>query len=107
MESKVILLAYINILPGFEKEVQEAMIKMTAETNKEPGSEQFLPYTRNDSPQTIIIYEIYKNDEAFQLHRTTPHARAFFEFVKGKIVDDKIEVVFLTPLKASEMLNQL
>jgi quinol monooxygenase YgiN len=100
MENKVTLLAYINILPGFEKKVKEAMATMAAETSKEPGSEQFLPYTRNDSPQTIVIYEIYKNDEAFQLHKTLPHAKTFFEIVKGKIVDDKIEVVFLTELNS-------
>jgi quinol monooxygenase YgiN len=101
METKVILLAYINILPGFEKEVKEATIKLAAETRKEPGSEQFLPHTRNDSPRSIVIYEIYQNDTAFQLHKTLPHATSFFQFVKGKIADDKIEVVFLTGLKNS------
>jgi quinol monooxygenase YgiN len=101
METKVILLAYINILPGFEKEVKEATIKLAAETRKEPGSEQFLPHTRNDAPQSLVFYEIYQNDVAFQLHKTLPHATSFFEFVKGKIVDDKIEVVFLTSLKNS------
>jgi len=99
MEPKVILLAYINILPGFENEVKQATIKLASETRKEPGSEQFLPYTRNDSPQSIVFYEIYQNDVAFQLHKTLSHATSFFEFVKGKIVDDKIEVVFLTGLK--------
>jgi len=100
MEPKVILLAYINILPGFEKEVKEATIKLTAETRKEPGSELFLPHTRNDAPQSLAFYEIYQNDAAFQLHKTLPHATSFFQFVKGKIVDDKIEVVFLTPLNS-------
>jgi len=107
MESKVILLAYINILPGFEKEVKEAMATMAAETSKEPGSEQFLPYIRSDSPQTIIIYEIYKNDDAFQLHKTLPHSKAFFELVKGKIVDDKIEIVFLTKLNSPIQINHV
>ncbi|MBS1523865.1 MAG: antibiotic biosynthesis monooxygenase [Bacteroidetes bacterium] len=101
MESKVILLAYIDILPGFEGEVKEATIKLAEETRKEPGSELFLPHTQNDSPRSIAFYEIYQNDTAFQLHKTLPHATSFFEFVKGKIVDDKIEVVFLTPLKSS------
>jgi len=98
MESKVILLAYINILPGFEKEVKEATLKLTAETLKEPGNELFLSHIRNDSPLSLAFYEMYQNETAFQLHKTLPHATSFFEFVKGKIVDDKIEVVFLTPL---------
>jgi quinol monooxygenase YgiN len=49
----------------------------------------------------IVIYETYTNDESFQLHKTSPHAAAFFEFVKGKIADNKIEVVFLTELNGS------
>lgn len=98
MEPKVILLAYINALPGFEAAVKEATIKLAAETRKEPGNEQFLTYTRNDSAQSIVFYEIYQNDTAFQLHKTLPHATSFFEFVKGRIIDDKIEVVFLTRL---------
>lgn len=98
MKTKVTLLAYISVLPGFEKEVIEATVKLAKETSKETGSEAFLPYTRNDSPRSIVFYETYKNDAAFELHKTLPHAKIFFEFVKGKIVDDKIEVVFLTPL---------
>lgn len=101
MESKTTLLAYINILPGFQEEVKEATMKLALETRKEPGSEQFLVHTRNDLPRSLVFYEIYQNDAAFQLHKTLPHATNYFEFVKGKIVDDKIEVVFLTPLKNS------
>jgi len=101
METKLILTANFDILPGFEKEVKESVIALAAETRKEPGSELFLIHTRNDSPQTIEFYEIYKSAEAFELHKTLPYAAKFFEFVKGKIVDDKIEVVFLTPLDSS------
>ena len=101
METKVTLLAYINILSGFEEDMKEATIKLAAETRKEPGSEQFLVHTRSDSPRSLVFYEIYQNNVAFQLHKTLPHATSYFEFVKGKIVDDKIEVVFLTPLKSS------
>ncbi len=101
METKVTLVASFSILPGFERAVKEATAKLAAETKKEPGSEQFLPYARNDSPQSIVVYEIYQNDTAFQLHKTLPHATSFFQFVKGKIVDDKIEIVFLTGLNNS------
>jgi len=94
--TKVTLVAYINVLPGFEKEMKEALTTMATASRKEAGCEQFVANIRNDSPQMIVIYEAYKNDEAFQLHKASPHAVAFFEFVKGKIANDKIEGVFLT-----------
>ena len=97
--TKVALVAYINVLPGFEKEIKEALIPMATASRKEAGCEQFVANVRNDSPQKVVIYEAYKNDEAFQLHKASPHAVAFFEFVKGKIENDKIEGVFLTEVK--------
>jgi quinol monooxygenase YgiN len=96
--SKVTLVANIEILPAFEKEVKEGLVVMRAESNKELGCEQFVVNTRNDSPLSIVIYEVYKDDETFQSHKTSPHAKKFFELVKGKIVNDKIEVIMLTGL---------
>jgi quinol monooxygenase YgiN len=100
-ESKVRLVAYIEILPAFEKEVKEGLNVMAEGSNKESDCEQFEVNTRNDSPLSIVIYETYKDDEAFQAHKTSPHAKKFFELVKGKIVNDKIDVVMLTGLNNS------
>jgi quinol monooxygenase YgiN len=94
--TKTSLIATIHILPGFEREVSEALKTMEMASNKEAGCEQFVANIEKDSPQTIVIYEVYKSDEAFKLHLASPHAKAFFEFTKGKIVNDKIETVFLT-----------
>jgi quinol monooxygenase YgiN len=98
-DTKVTLVAYINVLPDFENEMKEALTTMAAASRKEKDCAQFVVNFRNDSPQMIVIYETYKNKEAFQLHKTSPHAVAFFQFVKGKIANDKIEAVFLTEVK--------
>ena len=95
---KLILIANITILPGFEEEVKKATIALATETRKETGSESFLIHTQNDSPQTVVFYEIYHSQEAFEQHKTFAYSEKFFEFVKGKIKDDKIEVIFLTRL---------
>jgi quinol monooxygenase YgiN len=100
-DTKVTLVAYINVLPGFEKEIKKALTVMATASRKETGCEQFVANVRNDSPQIIVIYEAYKNDEAFQLHKASTHALAFFEFVKDKIANNKIEGVFLTELNCS------
>jgi quinol monooxygenase YgiN len=102
VNTKVTVVAYINILPGFESEMKEALITMATASRKEKDCEQFDANIRNDSPRMVVIYETYKSDEAFQLHKTSPHAVAFFDFVKGKIVDDKIEGVYLTEVNASK-----
>lgn len=99
---KTSLIATIHILPGFEKEVREALKTMEMASNKETGCEQFVPTTQKDSPQTVVIYEVYKSEEAFRSHLASPYAKAFFEFTKGKIVNDKIETVFLTELSSTQ-----
>ena len=99
---KTSLIATIHILPGFEKEVKEALKIMEIESNKETDCEQFVATTQKDSPQTFVVYETYKNEEAFELHKNSPHGKAFFEVLKGKMVNNKIETVFLTELNSSK-----
>lgn len=100
-EHKANVVAYMEILPAFQKEMKEALAAMAAESNREPGCVQFVVNTRNDSHLSVVIYEEYKNDAAFEVHKTSAHARKFFEFVKGKIVNDKIDVVLLTTVNSS------
>ena len=95
---KLILIANINIVAGFEEEVKKATIALAAETRKERDCELFLIHTRKDSPQTIVFYEIYNSGEAFEQHKTFAYTESYFELLKGRVENDKPEVTFLTSL---------
>ncbi len=95
---KLILIATINIIPGFEEEVKKATIALAAETRKETGCELFLINTRNDSPKSIVFYEVYHSGDVFQEHLARHYTEGFMEFVKSRIENDKPEVTFLTSL---------
>ena|ERR1700712_4353412 len=95
---KLILIAGMNRLPGFEAEVKKATIALAAETRKEKGCELFLIHTRADLPPAIIFYEIYQSAEAFQQHKAFAYTESFFELLKGRIENDQPEVMFLTAL---------
>jgi quinol monooxygenase YgiN len=95
---KFILIASLNIIPGFEEELKKATIEQAVESRKEPGVELFLIHTENDSPQTIFFYEIYQSAEAFQHHLTLEHTKKYLEFQKGRVENDKAVVTFLTAL---------
>ncbi|NLR78011.1 nuclear transport factor 2 family protein [Chitinophaga eiseniae] len=97
-DKKLRLIATMEVLPGFETDVKKAISVMAVETRKEAGVELFLINTQSDSPQTIVVYEVYQSSEIFELHKAAPHAKAFFEFVKGKIKNDKIATTFLTDI---------
>ena len=95
---KCILIANFNMIPGFEEEVKKATIVLATETRKESGSELFLIHTQNYSPQTIVFYEIYSSQEAFEQHKAYAYTEKYFKFLQGKVEDDKPEVIFLTTL---------
>ncbi|MBO9636169.1 MAG: nuclear transport factor 2 family protein, partial [Chitinophagaceae bacterium] len=99
--NKTRLVAYIEILPAFEKEVKDALKTMAAASIRETGCEQFEVNTKKDSPNSVVVYESYTSKEAFELHKITEHAKKFFELVKGKIVNNNIEVVLLTGLNST------
>lgn len=97
-KGKTTVIATMTILPGFEKDVQTALSTMITESNKEADCEQFVATFEKDVPQKVVVYEVYNSDAAFEWHKTTPHAKAFFELVKGKIANDKIDAVRLTEI---------
>ena len=43
----------------------------------EPGCRQFDVNTLEDSPETIVLYEVYDDRAAFDHHVTTPHYATF------------------------------
>lgn len=95
---KLILIANVNVIPGFEEEIKKATIALAVETRKETGCELFLIHTREDSPKEIVFYEIYQSADVFQQHKARIHTEKYLEFVKGRIENDKPEVIFLTAL---------
>ncbi|MDP9079636.1 MAG: antibiotic biosynthesis monooxygenase [Bacteroidota bacterium] len=95
---KLILIANINVIPGFEEEVKKATIALATETRKETGCELFLIHTRKDSPEVIVFYEIYHSEEIFQQHKARVYTAKYLEFLKGRIENDTPEVIFLTAL---------
>lgn len=95
---KLILIANINTIPGFEEDVKKATITLANETRKETGCELFLINTRNDSPQIIVFYEVYQSREVFQQHLAQKYTENFMGFLKGRVQNNKPEVIFLTAL---------
>lgn len=72
----ITIVARFRMLPGKELEAIEALKKMVAAVEaEEPGA---LVYTVNrgkTNPLEICVYEVYKDSEAAEAHRRTPHMR--------------------------------
>ncbi|TMF08269.1 MAG: antibiotic biosynthesis monooxygenase [Chloroflexi bacterium] len=72
------VLARFNIIAGKETEAEEAMKKQAASVESaEPGALAYIFHRNRKDPTVITVFEIYKDDEAFQAHGGTEHMGAF------------------------------
>jgi quinol monooxygenase YgiN len=54
-------------------EVAEILRKLTAASREEPGCVSYIAHFVEDTPSTVLIYEQYRDAEALDFHRNTPH----------------------------------
>jgi quinol monooxygenase YgiN len=53
---------------------------------REPGCLRFDFFQEKSDPTLFLLYEIYADEEALQLHRSAPHYLSFREDVKNWVV---------------------
>ena len=57
--------------------VADMLRVLTAETRKEPGCVSYAPHPLQEDPDTVLIYEQYRNEEALAAHRESPHFKKY------------------------------
>ncbi len=53
-------------IAGFLRALAEA-------SRREPGCVSYIPHTIESDPDTVLIYEQYRDEAAVEAHRATPH----------------------------------
>ncbi len=53
--------------------VHEILCNLTASSRREPGCVSYIPHTLETDPNTVVIYEQYRDRAASDFHRATPH----------------------------------
>jgi quinol monooxygenase YgiN len=73
-------------------EIVQILRELTRSSRQEPGCVAYIPHWVESDPSTVLIYEQYKDEEAAEHHRTTPH---FAKFAIGglyqKMLDRTVE----------------
>ena len=59
--------------PEDRAEMAEAARVLAEESRREPGCVSYIPHQAEDDPDTIVIYEQYRDDDALAAHRETAH----------------------------------
>lgn len=62
------------------QQISEILEKLAAASRQEPGCVSYVPHWIEGDPSTVLIYEQYKDGEALDAHRASPH---FKQYVAG------------------------
>jgi quinol monooxygenase YgiN len=93
------LYAEFTVKPGSEERVAEMMRELTEHVRREPGNELFLPYTRESNPREYFVFEVYRDDDAFQSHITAEYGSRFNAELAGHIEEDGSVLTWLQPVE--------
>jgi quinol monooxygenase YgiN len=54
-------------------DIAETLRQLAEASRKEPGCVNYIPHQVEDDPDTIVIYEQYKDQKALAAHRASDH----------------------------------
>ena len=83
--------------PDDREQIQEALRALTAASRLEPGCVAYVPHTLQDDPDTVFIYEQYRDQAAREAHAASDH---FQKYVVGCLYQRMLE-------RATENLHAL
>jgi quinol monooxygenase YgiN len=92
------LYAEFTVKPGSEIRVAEMMTELTELVRQEPGNELFLPCTRPTNPRQYFVFEVYRDEAAFQEHISADYGRVFNAELTDHIEGDGSVLTLLRPL---------
>ena len=64
---------------GREEELRSELLKLSAPTRAEPGNLRYDLYQSPVKPNQFMRYEIWRNPQALEDHKLTPHIKASFK----------------------------
>ncbi|MFE4226577.1 putative quinol monooxygenase [Arthrobacter sp. NPDC056886] len=93
------LYAEFTVKPGSEARVAEMMLELTQNVSQEPGNVLFLPYTREENPRDYFVFEVYRDEAAFEEHIRADYGFRFNEELARHIEGDGSALTWLLPLE--------
>jgi len=79
------VIAHIDVVPEYLKEVLAIQKEAVGITLKEPGCIEYALYQQSDAPEKLTFVETWESPEALKVHSNTSY---FIE--KGKLLTGKI-----------------
>lgn len=78
----VSLLVRLKFSSEDRAEMAEVARLLASESRREPGCVSFIPHQAQDDPDTLVLYEQYRDEDAVNAHRDSDH---FKKYVVGAL----------------------
>lgn len=62
-------------------------------TLAEPGCLAFYQTSKQDDPTTLVFFEVFASQEAFDQHLEAPYTRAFFTGIQSKLAGKPVSTL--------------
>ncbi|MET7679779.1 antibiotic biosynthesis monooxygenase family protein [Streptomyces sp. NPDC005423] len=92
------LLAEFTAAEGAQDEVARLIGDYALKVREEEGNIAFDVYTRADNPRAFWIFEVYRDEDAFQAHLDAPYGGPFNASLVPLIEEVASVLTFLDPL---------
>lgn len=87
------IIAAIIVKPEYKNELLPIFEKTVNESRKEIGCVSYELHQDIKNPLKYIIIEIWKNQEAIDIHNASKHFQSFVAAIDGKVEDLKIDTL--------------
>lgn len=79
-------------------EITETLLRLAEASRKEPGCVSYIPHHLEDDPDSVLIYEQYKDEKALAAHRSSAHFKEYavgglYQKMRERSVENLIAVV--------------
>jgi quinol monooxygenase YgiN len=92
------LLAEFTAREGAQDEVSRLLLEYAKKVREEEGNIAFDVYTKAAAPRAFWIFEVYRDEDAFQAHLKAPYGAPFNAALVPLIEEDASVLTFLDPV---------
>jgi quinol monooxygenase YgiN len=80
------------------QQISEILEKLATASRQEPGCVSYIPHWVEDDPNTVLIYEQYKDRKSLEAHRDTSHFKQYavgglYQMMRERTVENLTAVV--------------
>lgn len=98
MSDAIVLYAEFTALPGEAETVERLIGEYSEVVRREPGNQAFDVYRRQDDADRFFVFEVYRDQAAFDAHLGGAAGRDFNPRLQASIVEPQSVLTLLSPV---------